>query len=93
MFRRLIPQENYHSDFKSSNEDPDDYDQCNNYLSRRSEPRLRELTKVNLKSPDEDADDNFCDKKNIFLSTARLRESTEPVVYNSAVATKQGAPS
>ena len=92
-FRCLIPQENYHSGLKSSNEDPDDYNRCNSYLFR-SEPRLGELTELNLKSPDEDADaDNFRDKKNIFLSADRLRELTEPVDFNSSVATKQGAPS
>ena len=92
MFRRLIPQENYHSDLKSFNEDPGDCNRGNNYLFR-SEPHLRELPELDLKSPDEDANENFHVKKNIFLSAARLRELTEPVVFNSVVATKEGAPS
>lgn len=66
MFRRLIPQENYHSDLKSSNEDRDDYDRGNSYLFR-SEPHLRELTELDLKSPDEDANDNFHVNKNFCL--------------------------
>lgn len=92
MLYLLIPQENYHSDLKSSNEDPEDYNRGNNYLFR-SEPRLRELTVLDLKSPDEDADDNFHANKNIFLSAACLRELTEPLVFDSRVATKQGVPS
>lgn len=48
---------------------------------------------LDLKSPEEDADDNFHANKNIFLSAARLRELTEPLVFDSRVATKQGAPS
>ena len=86
--RRLIPQENYYNDFKSSNEDSEDYEQGNNYIFR-SEPRLRDLTEL----PDKNADDNFNPKKNIFLSAARLRELMEPVVFNSGVATKQGTSS
>jgi len=88
--RRLIPQENYYNDLKSSNEDSEDYDRGNNYIFQ-SEPRLRDLTELDLKSPDGDADDNR--KKDIFLSAPRLRELTEPVVFNNGVATKQGASS
>ena len=96
MFRRLIPQENYHSDLKSSNEDPSDYDRGNNYLFR-SEPHLRELTELDLRQrlakTSADASDSFHVNKNICLSPARLRELTEPVDFNSVVVAKESAPS